>query len=428
MKILLKGARVVDPCLNIDEELDVLIEGEKIGEVGKDIRIKDCEVIDVKGKILCPGFIDLHVHLRDPGQTYKEDIESGLKCASAGGFTTILCMPNTDPPIDRVDTVKYIKEKAEKIGLGEVLPCGTVTKGRKGKELSNLYLLREAGCVAFTDDGNPVQDSLLMKRALQLAKQLDTFIMNHCEDNNISYGHINEGFIHALTGIPSRSSDAEEIMIARDCILSLKTGGHIHIQHLSSALSVEIIEYFKRKGANITAEVNPMHLFYTEEIIKEAGSNAKVNPPLRGEEDRIALIDALKEGVIDCVATDHAPHAPYEKGFIEKAMPGMIGLQTALPIMLELKRRGYFDIKDVIRFMSCNPARIISKKDHGILAGNTANITVFDEDGEWILNERTNFSKSRNTPLWNSKLKGKVIMTFYKGRAVFKDEKFFGPV
>ncbi len=422
MKILLKGGRVVDPCINIDDELDILIEGDRIREVGKDINVKGIEVFDVKGKVVVPGFIDLHVHLRDPGQTYKEDIESGLKCAVAGGFTTILCMPNTNPPVDTAETVKYIIDKAERVGLCEVLPCGTVTKGRKGKELSNMYLLKEAGCIAFTDDGSPVQDALLMKRALQIAKQLDTFIMNHCEDDSISYGHINEGYIHALTGIAPRSPEAEEIMIARDCILSLKTEGHIHIQHVSSSLSVEIIRHFKDKGAPITAEVNPMHLYFTEEVIKEVGSNGKVNPPLRREEDKIALIEALREGIIDCVATDHAPHAPHEKGLIEESMPGMIGLQTALPIMLELKRQGYFTLNDIVRFMSCNPARIISKKDHGIHPGNPANLTVFDENKEWILDENTNYSKSRNTPLWKRRMKGKVIMTIYMGKVVFKDQ------
>ncbi len=421
MSILIKGALVIDPCEGINGVCDVLIERGTIKEIGRDIPSnKAKEVIEGKGKILAPGFVDLHVHLRDPGQTYKEDIESGSRCAVAGGFTTIVCMPNTVPAIDRREVVEYIVDKAKSIGLCEVLPAGAVTEGRKGKKLVNMYSLLKAGCVTFSDDGSPVQDPLVMKRAMQIADQLGTFIMNHCEDDRLASGHINDGLVHTLTGILPRYTEAEDIMIARDCILSLKTGAHVHIQHVSSALAVEIIRFFKEKGAKITAEVNPHHLILTEKSLLEKGSLSKVNPPLRREEDREALIRGIREGIIDCIATDHAPHSDKEKGFIESALPGIIGLQTALPIMLDIHRKGFIDMKDIIRLMSCNPAKILGR-EHGIKIGKEANLVLFDPEEEWVLDEKTNLSKSKNTPLWGEKLKGKVKLTIFKGKRVYEE-------
>mgnify|MGYP001626162940 FL=1 len=421
-KLLIKRGRIIDPSNNLDFVGDLLIEKGKVKAIGENIFEFEAQVIDASGLIVCPSFIDLHVHLRDPGQTYKEDIESGSRCAVAGGYTTVVCMPNTDPPIDSPQVAQYVIGKAKSIGLCSVLPAGTLTKGRKGKELSDFYALKSAGCVALTDDGSPLMDSKLMKRALELAGQLGLIVMNHCEDDSLAYGHINEGYVSALLGISSRPPEAEDILVARDLILSYHTGSHIHIQHLSTALSVELIRYFKEKGAKVSCEVNPYHLVFTEEEILRSGSPAKVNPPLRRKEDRDALISALKEGIIDCIATDHAPHASWEKKQIENAKPGMIGLQTALPMALKLVRQEHITLKEMINLMSCRPAQILKLEGCGTLkVGSKANITIFDPEREWVLDEKTNYSKSKNTPLWKKTLKGKVLYTIFEGKVVYQD-------
>ncbi len=421
-KILIKKVRLIDPSQNLDSTKDILIEKGKIKAIGDDLFELEAQVIEGQGLIACPSFVDLHVHLRDPGQEYKENLESGMKCAVAGGFTTLVCMPNTKPAIDSPETAQYVVRKAEDIGLCRVLPSGAITKGRKGQELVDFFALKEAGCVAFTDDGAPLMDSRLMEKALKLTAQIGSFIMNHCEDDRIANGHINEGYVSSLLGIASRPSSAEDLLVARDCILAYHTGGHIHIQHLSSSLSVEIIRFFKEKGARITCEVNPYHLLFTEEEILNSYSNAKVNPPLRSQEHRRALLEALKDGTIDCVATDHAPHALWEKGQIEKAMPGMIGLQTALPMMLQLVREGHISLSRMVELMSCTPAKILGLADCGSLReGSKANLVLFDPEKEWVLNEETNLSKSKNTPLWGKRLKGKVLYTIFEGRIVYQD-------
>lgn len=421
-KILIKKARVIDPCQKVDHVKDILIEKGRIKAIGDNLFELETQVIEAKGLIACPSFIDLHLHLRDPGQEYKEDLESGMRCAVAGGFTHIVCMPNTKPPIDSPEVAQYIIKKAEDIGLCRVLPAGAITKGRKGQELVDFYQLKKAGCVAFTDDGSPLMDSRLMEKALKLTNQLGSFIMNHCEDDKLAYGHVNEGKISSLLGIAARPASAEDILVSRDCILAYHTGGHIHIQHLSSSLSLDIIRFFKEKGAKITCEVNPYHLLFNEEELLSSYANAKVNPPLRQEGHRRALLEALRDGTIDCIATDHAPHALWEKTSLEKAMPGMIGLQTALPMMLTLVREGYISLMRMVELMSCAPAKILGIDDCGcIKEGSKANLVIFDMEKEWILNEDTNFSKSKNTPLWGKVLKGKVIYTIFEGKLVYKD-------
>lgn len=411
----------MDPSQGLSGRYDLLIEGDKISRVGEEIFEPEAQVIDASGLVVVPGFVDLHVHLRDPGQTYKEDILSGSKAAAAGGFTTVVCMPNTEPPIDSPPIVEYILRKANSYGICRVLPAGTITKGRKGKELSDFFGLRKAGCVAFTDDGSPVMDSGVMRRALELSAQMDVPIMNHCEDDSLASGAINEGEVSALTGISSRPPEAEDILNARDCILSLYTGGHVHIQHLTTALGVEIVRYFKGKGAKVTCEVNPYHLLFTEEEVLRSGGNAQVNPPLRRREDVKVLREALSDGTIDCVATDHAPHAPFEKGRLGSAMPGMIGLQTALPMMLLLVSEGVISLSKMVELMSTNPARIIGVEGGTLREGSPADVALIDVKKEWVLDEGTNLSKSRNTPLWGKRLVGKVIYTIKGGRIVYKE-------
>lgn len=421
IKHLIKGGSIIDPSQGLVGVYDILIEGERIKKIEEEIFEPEAQIIDAKGLIVCPGFVDLHVHLRDPGQTYKEDIESGSRAAVAGGFTTILCMPNTDPPIDSPEVARYVVSKAEEVGLCRILPAGTITKGRKGKELSDFWALKESGCVAFTDDGSPVMDSGIMRRALELSSQLGVPVLNHCEDDGLAKGAINEGEISALLGISSRPPEAEDVLNARDCILSYYTGGHVHIQHLTTALGVDIVRYFKDRGAKVTCEVNPYHLFFTEEELLRSGANAKVNPPLRKEEDIEALRSALTDGTIDCVATDHAPHAPFEKGRLDSSMPGMIGLQTVLPMMLELVSREVLSMVRVVELMSTNPARIIGLESGTLREGSPADIVILDPKKEWVLSGETSFSKSRNTPLWGKVLRGKVIYTIKGGKVVYKD-------
>ncbi len=421
IKHLIKGGTVVDPSQGLVGIYDVLIEGSRIKKVGRDIFEPEAKVIDARGLFVTPGFVDLHVHLRDPGQTHKEDIESGSRAAVAGGFTTVVCMPNTDPPIDSPEVVSYVILKAKEVGLCDVLPAGAITVGRRGEELSDLWELRKAGCVAFTDDGDPVMNSLLMRRTLELSAQLGVPVMDHCEDVSLSRGAINEGPVSAILGLPSRPPEAEDITVARDCILALHTGGHVHIQHVSTSLSVDIIRYFKERGARITCEVNPYHLLFTEDEVLRSGANAKVNPPLRREEDVRALREALSDGTIDCVATDHAPHTDSEKNRIDTASPGMIGLQTVLPIMLELVSEGIISLSRMVELMSTNPARILGVEGGTLKEGAPADIVIFDIKKEWVLNEETNFSKSKNTPLWYKTLKGKVIYTIKGGKIVYRD-------
>ncbi|RUM30126.1 MAG: dihydroorotase [Aquifex sp.] len=421
LKLIVKNGYLVDPSQGLEGKYDILIENGKVKSIDKSIFVPDAEIIDAEGLVVSPGFIDIHVHFRDPGQTYKEDIASGSRCAVAGGFTTVVCMPNTNPPIDSPNVVDYILEKAKKVGLCRILPAGTITKGRKGKELSDLYTLKSAGCVAFTDDGSPVMDSNIMRKAMELSAQLDTVILDHCEDDKLSDGAINEGEVSALLGLSERPPEAEEVLIARDGILAYHTGARIHIQHVSTSFGIELIKYFKEKGVSITCEVNPNHIAFTEREILSCGGNARVNPPLRKEKDRKALIEAIREGIIDCFATDHAPHQTFEKEFVEFSSPGIIGLQTALPMALELYRQGIIPLKRVIELFTINPAKILKLELGSLKPGKPADITIFDPSREWVLNEETNFSKSKNTPLWNRTLKGKVIYTIKEGKVVYKD-------
>ena len=422
LKLLLKKGYVIDPSQGIEGEYDVLVENGRIKKVGEELFEPEAEILNVEGFVVTPGFIDIHVHFRDPGQTYKEDIESGSKAAVAGGFTTVVCMPNTSPPIDSPQVANYVIEKGKKVGLCRVLPAGTITKGRKGKELADYFSLKEAGCVAFTDDGSPVEDSSVMRRAMEIVAQIDSVIMDHCEDDKLAYGAINEGKISALLGLSERSPEAEDIHVARDCILAHYTGARVHIQHVTTKLSVEIIRYFKEKGVKVSCEINPNHLLFTEEEILHSGANARVNPPLRTEEDRNALIDAVEEGIVDCFATDHAPHQTFEKELIEFASPGIIGLQTALPSALELYRRGILSLRRIVEMFTLKPAKILGIPFGTLREGVSADIVVFDPNREWVLNEETNYSKSRNTPLWGKKLRGKVIYTIKEGKLVYKDK------
>jgi len=414
----------VDPTTNTSEKMDILIERGKITKIEPNIEpFSNVEIIDAKDCIISPSFVDIHVHFRDPGQTYKEDIYTGSLSAVAGGFTTVVCMPNTNPALDDVSLIRYVIEKGEEVGLCRVLPAGAITKGRKGKELTEMSLLKEAGAVYFTDDGSPVMNSHVMRVAMEYAGSIGSFVADHCEDLNLSKGGVaHEGEISAILGLPPLPPEAEDSMVARDCILSLNTGMPVHICHVSTKLSVEIIAWAKAMGARVTAEVTPHHLYLTDEEWLDFSCNAKVSPPLRTHDDIEALRWALASGIIDFVATDHAPHAHHEKMLEHHyCPPGMIGLQFALPIVLELVRKDYMDIRRAIEVLSTKPAEKIGLKPPTVEIGERAEITIFNPSETWEVNEENIKSKSKNTPLLGRKLMGKVKYTFFNGKLVYKD-------
>ncbi len=423
MALLIKGGYIVDPSQNWEGIGDLLIEDGKISKLSKEIKVEpQMEVIDARGCVVAPAFVDPHAHLRDPGFTHKEDIESGSKAAVFGGFTTVVSMPNTNPETDNPAIVEYQILKAQKVGLIRLLPSAAITKGRKGKELTEFCQLKKAGAVALTDDGTTPTDEALLRTAFEWAADCGMLIMDHAEIPALSRGHLNEGKISALLGIEGRSRGAEAIAVARDGYLAQITGARVHIQHISAKETVELLKLFKEKGINITGEVNPNHLLLTEEAILKYGSLAKVNPPLRTEEDRKTLIEALAEGIIDCIGTDHAPHAPWEKDKpLDQAPPGMLGFQIALPALVKLYGEGLITLKRLVEVLSTSPAEILNLyPELGTLKeGTTADVVIFDLKKEWIFNEEINPSKSKNSPFFGQKLVGKVIYTVKEGKIVY---------
>ena len=423
-RLLFKGGTVVDPSQGINGNYDVLIEGERIVKVEKGIKSIEAEtVVDVSGLILTPGFIDLHSHLRDPGQEWKEDIESGSNAAVAGGFTSVCCMANTDPVNDNPTVTRYIIEKAQTVGLCDVFPIGAITKGLKGEELAEIGLMVKAGIVAISDDGETPKDSKVLRNAMDYARSLGIPVFTHSEDKTLSAGgHMNEGPLSSILGIPGMPPEAEDIGTMRDILIARLTGAHIHVCHVSSKGALQIIEAAKREGVKVTCEITPHHFTLTEEAVREFNTNAKMCPPLRTEDHVEACRNALKTGVADAIATDHAPHSEDEK-LVEfcQAPFGIIGFQTALPLSLNLVREGYLTLEQVVEKLSVNPAKIIGKKDIGTLRpGARANITVFDPEEEFNLTKDLIKSKSYNTPFLNQRLRGKVKFTVYSGKIVYK--------
>ena len=423
--ILLKGARVIDPSQNLDCRYDVLIENDKISVLSKRIdRSLADKVIDLDGLVLSPGFIDLHAHLRDPGQTQKEDIESGSNAAVAGGITSVCCMANTQPVNDNAVVTRYIVEKAKAVGLCNVFPVGAITKGLNGEEISNIGSMVKAGIVAISDDGNPTKSSRVLRNGMLYAKDFGIPVFTHSEDRTLSEnGQMNEGFLSSQLGIPGMPSEAEEIGTFRDIAIAKLTGAHVHICHVSTAYNLKIIEAAKESGIDVTCEITPHHFSLTEETVRGFNTNAKVSPPLRTRKDVEACRNALKRDIADAIATDHAPHTEDEK-MVEfcKAPFGMIGFQTLLPLSLNLVREGYLSLPQMIRKLSTNPARIIGKRKIGtLMPGSKADITVFDPNEEYILKREMIHSKSFNTPFLGKKMKGKVKFTVHNGKITYKD-------
>ncbi|BAI80316.1 dihydroorotase [Deferribacter desulfuricans SSM1] len=421
MKMILKNCKVVNYD-NILKEINIIIENGIIKDVTNE-SIEDAEVIDCSNLIAVPGLIDMHVHFRDPGLEYKEDIESGSKAAVAGGVTTCLPMANTKPVNDNSSITRYMVDKAKEVGLIDLFPVAAITKGMKGEELTEMGDILEAGAIAFSDDGLPVMNSEVMRRALEYASQFGSFIISHPEDKNLAgKGVINEGKISTLTGLKGIPDEAEEIMIARDILLAKLTKAHMHLAHVSTKGGVELIKWAKSLGINVTAEAAPHHFSLTEDYLTDYDTNYKMNPPLRTEEDKEAIIEALKDGTIDVIATDHAPHHKDEK-FVEfdNAAFGITGLQTLIPLTLKLVEDGKIDMKKFVELTSYKPAQILKLNDRGYIAKRKkADITLIDINKEYIFDEKINKSKSTNSPFFGKKLKGATIYTIKNGKIVYK--------
>ena len=427
MRILIKNGHVIDPG-QINNKADVLVEDGKIQAVGSDLQVslknsKSITTINANGMIVCPGFIDLHVHLREPGFEHKETIATGVNSAVAGGFTTVCCMPNTSPVNDSQAITEFILRQAKIANKARVFPIGAITKGSKGEELAEIGELHEAGCVAISDDGIPVMNSLVMRRAMEYARTFDLPVIDHCEDLYLSAdGSMNEGFVSTELGIPGIPNAAEEVMVARNILLAELTQSRLHLPHVSTIGSVRLLQQAKERGVNVTAEACPHHFTLTEEAVRSFDTHTKMNPPLRTDADVQAVKKALKDGIIDIIATDHAPHAAYEKQRqFDNAPFGIIGLETALPLTLNLVDEGVLTLEEAISKLTREPARVFSLPYGTLAVGAEADVTLIDPKISWQLDPNHLHSKSRNTPFTGWTLKGKVTKTIVGGQIVYED-------
>ncbi|NOR53782.1 MAG: amidohydrolase family protein [Candidatus Aminicenantes bacterium] len=423
MKLLIKNGRVIDPSSGTDESLDLLLEKGKIVDIKTKIKNDGAKVIDASRLVIAPGFIDMHVHLRDPGQEEKETIATGSLAAAKGGFTSIACMSNTHPVNDSRGVTEYILSEANKKAVVNIFPVASITKGQRGKELTDMADLIDAGAIAFSDDGHPVENSDTMRRALEYAKILNTLIIDHCEDKNLSgQGVMNEGYYSYLYGLRGIPGSSEEIMVARDIILAEKAEARIHIAHLSVKGAVRIIKEAKKKKIKVTAEVTPHHLFLNDSCIETYNTNLKMNPPLRSKKDAQALIKGIQEGVVDVLATDHAPHTPDEKDLeFDQAPFGINGLETAVSLFLDrLVDKKIISLKRFIEMISTSPALILGLDNKGkICVGAAADLTLLDLHKEIIIDVDTFKSKSRNNPFQGWKLKGMPVITIVGGKIAY---------
>ncbi len=425
MSLLIKKGRLIDPATNYDAVVDILVDGEMIKKIAPKINRSGYELIDAANKVVVPGLIDMHTHLRQPGRDDEETIQSGTRAAAKGGFTTICCMPNTDPPIDDPSLVEFIYREAERRGSVEVLPIATISKDRAGKDLSPMGRLKKAGVVAFSDDGDWVADSHLMRRALEYVKMLNLPLISHCEDRGLSQdGVMNEGYTSTILGLQGMPKEAEEVALFRDLALCKMTESPLHLAHLSTAESVELIRKAKVSGARVTTEVTPHHFTLTDREVKSFDTNTKVNPPLRGSEDLEALKEGLKDATIDVIATDHAPHLVEEKEKEYNAAPfGIVGLETALGLVIkELVQTGALTLMEAIAKLTINPARILRINRGLVKEGAKANLTIFDLEKKWLVTEEEFFSKSKNSPFLGWELPGKVEWTIVGGKVVYQDD------
>ncbi len=430
MSFLLKNGRVIDPASGRDEQVDVLIEGDKVTRIERGLRAASPEtrVVDCANKIITPGFVDLHVHLREPGHEYKEDIGSGSRAAAAGGFTTVCCMPNTNPPNDNRSVTDLITRRAREVGLVRVRPVGAISKGLAGESMAEMGEMKDAGIVAVSDDGKPVMNAGLMRRAMEYARTFGLVCVQHAEDLNLSAGGVmHEGAVSTRIGLRGQPASAESVMVARDLELAALTGARYHVAHLSTARSAALVRDARRRGLAVTAEVTPHHLILTDAACGCYDTSTKCAPPLREATDLGALKEALADGTIDAIATDHAPHSAVEKDTeFDDAAFGMIGLETALPLLLELVKEGVIDVKRMIELFTIRPARCFALDRDGVGAlavGGPADLTVLDLDRAWKIDRAKLRSKSRNTPFHGRDVRGKAVLTFMNGRVSHDEDK-----
>ncbi len=420
-QILIRGGRVLDPATDLDTISDVLIEDGRIAAVGSGLSAGEPEVVDASGCWVAPGFVDMHVHFRDPGQEYKEDIGSGGCSAVAGGFTAVACMANTHPVNDDPSVTQYILERARESSPARVYPIGAATKGLEGEVMTEMVGQLKAGAVAFSDDGKTIMDGGVMRRVLQYSSMMDVPIIVHAEDCSlVGNGVINEGRISTKLGLPGNPNLAEAVLVSRDIMLAELTGAHLHIAHVSTREAVDLIRKARERGLHVTAEVTPHHLALTDEATLSFDTNAKMAPPLRGEEDRKACVQGLVDGTLDCIATDHAPHAIHEKevDFVEAAN-GVLGLETALPVSLDLVRQDVLSPLQLMRVLSTNAAQLLKQPGGSLAIDAVADVVVIDPEVEWIYDPIKGYSKGVNSPWAGETMKGRAVATIVDGRLVY---------
>jgi len=423
--ILIQGGYVVDPANQLDGEADVFIQDGKIAKVGKGLKVKADQTINAKGLVVTPGLVDIHVHLREPGFEYKETIASGTLAAVAGGVTSVACMPNTNPPIDDQAIVYFIKSKAEKEGHCHVFPIGCISKRREGAEMAELGELKRAGAVGLSDDGAPIMNAELMRRVMEYAKMLDLVVIDHCEDVNLANnGVMNEGVASTLLGLRGIPASSETVMVARNIVLAEMTGARFHVAHLSTAGSVELVRQAKKKGLKVTAETAPHYWSLSDKSIKNYNSNFKMNPPLRSEDDVAAIRKGLKEGVIDCIATDHAPHASTEKQCeFDEAAFGIVGLETLFPLTYShLVEPGVVTLSRAIEMLTTAPSKIVGIDKGTLSEGSVADVTLFDIKNDWKVDTAKFKSRGKNSPFNGWNLKGWAVTTIVAGEVKYQRE------
>lgn len=419
--MILRNGRIVDPANHRDETGDLFLRD---GRISEPFDGAGATVVDVGGQVVCPGLVDIHVHFREPGQTHKEDIRTGTMAAAAGGFTSVICMPNTAPPCDNAGTIQYIHDAIAKKAVVRVYPTGCLTRGMDGEALAPIGSLKKAGVVAVTDDGKCVQNNALMRQVATYSKMFGLPVMDHCQDSALTEGSVmHEGDWSLRLGLKGWPSAAEDIIVARNILLADLTGAHIHMQHVSSSNSVELLRQARRRGIPVSGEASPHHLSLTDKYLSGYDPLFKMNPPLRSEEHRLALIEGLRDGTLDCIATDHAPHRDYEKDVEFDAAPfGIVGLETALPVCLEtLHRRAGFTLPAVVALLTHKPARLMNLPAGTLSAGAPADVTVFDPDREWTPSRAEFQSRSHNSPWLGVPLHGRATRTIVGGREVYAD-------
>jgi dihydroorotase len=419
MNILIKNGHVIDPANKVDGKLDILLSDGKIARLGKpgSIPAEGAQVVEASGKLVVPGLIDMHIHLREPGFEYKETIKTGAAAAKAGGFTSVCSMPNTNPVNDNRSVTEFILSEAHD-ALARVFPIGAITKGSKGEELAEMAELHSAGCVAVSDDGKPVMSAAIMRRAMEYSKIFDIPVISHCEESTLSdKGVMHEGFVSTELGLRGIPAAAEEVMVSRDITLAELTGCRLHIAHVSTTRSVRMVREAKARGVKVTAETCPHYFTLTDEAVRGYNTMAKMNPPLRTAEDVAAIKQGLKDGTLDVIATDHAPHAMDEKSVeFDHAPFGIVGLETAVGLVFKLVQEGVLSLTEAVRKLSFNPATILKINKGTLSAGADADITIIDPDVEWTVDSSQFKSKSRNTPFDGWKLKGRAVQTIVGGK------------